>query len=65
MMLQTMNFNRWSDFVCDAPHIMVHEVAGSRVLRNTRSRTRRAAMEQVIQKTVGVERSPWAVATMV
>ena len=40
MMLQTMNFNRWSDFVCDAPHIMEQEVARSKVLWNMRRRCR-------------------------
>ena len=45
--------------------VMRQEVARSRACWNMRRKTRLPAMEDVINNSVGAERPPWAMATMV
>ena len=71
-LLQAVNFNidlgdvvKWSDFVCDAPRIILQECTSSRTYWNTRKRTRLAAMEFVFKHSLCAEKPRWTLATMV
>ena len=54
----------WTDFVCEAPHVVGQEVARLRLKWSMRRRTRLAVMEHVIENSVCAERPPWAMAVV-